>query len=214
MRESTDNEEWRVSPIKNVGENYLLTVLFYIENIRKMSTKNLKSKTPEKPLENLWKTSEKPLKNLWFLVFEHIRNMATRVRFSKTSTFFVYFRCYFYLSVQKAKKRMIKNIHIVQIRTFRFKWCKIRKSPCASDLDKNINSWQNKKKSADWFVTQFDSWVPSYNYFLVLENSVFTNKNSWQLIFYQKEKSEKKSYYEKKRSGKDENLKLIFFNTM
>ena len=38
-----------------------------------MSTKNLKSKT-----------SEKPLGNLWFLVFEHIRNMSTRVRFSKT----------------------------------------------------------------------------------------------------------------------------------
>ena len=32
-----------------------------IENIRKMSTKNLKPKTSEKPLENLW-----------FLVFEHI----------------------------------------------------------------------------------------------------------------------------------------------
>ena len=45
----------------------------YIENIRKMSTKNLKPKTSEKPLENLW-----------FLVFEHIRNMSTRVRFSKT----------------------------------------------------------------------------------------------------------------------------------
>ena len=73
MTESTDNEEWRVSPIKNVGENYLLPVLFYIENIRKMSTKNLKSKTSEKPLENLW-----------FLVVEHIRNMSTSARFSKT----------------------------------------------------------------------------------------------------------------------------------
>ena len=49
------------------------TVCTYIENIRKMSTKNLKPKTSEKPLENLW-----------FLVFEHIRNMSTRVRFSKT----------------------------------------------------------------------------------------------------------------------------------
>ena len=44
----------------------------YIENLRKMSTKNLKSKTSEKPLENLW-----------FLVFEHIRNMSTKVRISK-----------------------------------------------------------------------------------------------------------------------------------
>ena len=38
-----------------------------------MSTKNLKSKTSEKPLENLW-----------FLVVEHIRNMSTSARFSKT----------------------------------------------------------------------------------------------------------------------------------
>ena len=175
-------------------------------------TKNVDQKPK---IKNPWKTSGKPLKNLWFLVFEHIRNMATRVRFSKTSTFFVYFRCYFYLSVQKAKKRMIKNIHIVQIRTFRFKWCKIRKSPCASDLDKNINSWQNKKKSADWFVTQFDSWVPSYNYFLVLENSVFTNKNAWQsqLLFYQKEKSEKGITMKKKDLERMKTWNWFFFNT-
>ena len=103
-------------------------------------TKNVDQKHK---IKNPWKTSEKPLKNLWFLVFEHIRNMATRVRFSRTSTFFVQFRCYFYLSIQKTKRRMkTKKIQLVQIRTFRFKWCKIRKSPCASDLDKNINSWQ------------------------------------------------------------------------
>ena len=47
--------------------------LVHIENIRKMSTKNLKSKTSEKPPENLW-----------FLVVEHIRNMSTSARFSKT----------------------------------------------------------------------------------------------------------------------------------
>ena len=170
----------------------------------------------QKPkIKNPWKTSGKPLKNLWKTSGFWCSNIYEICRpkwdFQKPRHFSYIFDVILFVWTKNNKRMKTKNIQIVQIRTFRFKWCKIRKSPCASDLDKNINSWQNKKKSADWFVTQFDSWVPSYNYFLVLEHSVFTNKNAWQLLFYQKEKSEKKNYYEKKRSGKDENLKLIFF---
>ena len=133
-----------MSPIKNVGENYLLTVLFYIENIRKMSTKNLKSKTPEKPLKNLWKTSGFWCSNIYEIC-------RPKRDFQKPRHFSYIFDVILFVWTKNNKRMKTKNIQIVQIRTFRFKWCKIRKSPCASDLDKNINSWQNKKKEC-WLI--------------------------------------------------------------
>ena len=112
----------------------------------------------------------------------------------------IYFRCYFYLSEQKSKKGWKQKTYKL-----------FRSGPSGLSDAKYVNPpvhriWikilirdKIKKKSADWFVTQFDSWVPSYNYFLVLEHSVFTNKNAWQLLFYQKEKSEKKKITMKKK---------------